>query len=527
MNSKHIDRRGFLKLTAAAAAAAIPSMSSAAHKTDGKDRPNILLIYADDLGYGDVGCYNPCSKVPTSNLDRLAKEGMLFTDAHSPATVCTPSRYGLLTGRLAFRTGRRGVFVGVGGPSMIKKDRLTLPNMLKKSGYTTATFGKWHLGMTFFDDEGNRLQRSGVKAVRKVDYSRRIPDGPLDRGFDEFFGTACCPTTDWLYAYIDGDRIPVPPTKLLDRSKLPGHYYSLDCRRGMVAPNFDHEQVDMVFLRKSLNFLEKHAKNTPDKPFFLLHSTQAVHLPSFPADKFKGKTDAGPHGDFIFELDYIVGQLLKALDRHGFAQNTIVMVASDNGPELPTVKAMRHDYQHDGAHPWRGLKRDDWEGGHRVPFIVRWPDKVKAGSVTHQTVSFTDIMATCATVVDYGLPDNAAEDSYDILPVLLGEQSEDKAIRPYTLQQARRGFSIRSGKWKYLDHKGSGGNNYDRDGEWGAKEFALEQTAPGAPGQLYNLEKDPGETTNLYFEHPEIVRELEAKLDKFIESGRSAPTRKR
>ncbi|MFW6163229.1 MAG: sulfatase-like hydrolase/transferase, partial [Planctomycetota bacterium] len=190
--------------------------------------PNIVFILADDLGYGDVGCYNPECKVPTPNLDRLAKEGVRFTDAHSPATVCTPARYSLLTGRMAFRTGMRGVFTGVGGPCMIEKERLTLPQMLRDKGYTTACFGKWHIGLTFFDKRGKPIHKGGLEAVRRVDFSRRIPDAPIHRGFDHFFGTACCPTTDWLYAFIDGDRVPIPPTGLLDKAPLPKHPYSRD-----------------------------------------------------------------------------------------------------------------------------------------------------------------------------------------------------------------------------------------------------------------------------------------------------------
>jgi len=490
-----------------------------------KDLPNILFILADDLGYGDVACYNPKSKIPTPNLDRFAKEGMRFTDAHSPSTVCTPTRYSILTGRMEFRTGVRGVFTGVGGPCLIRKNRLTLPQMLREKGYTTACFGKWHIGMTFLDKNGRRITTGGVKGVQQIDYSRPIPDAPIHRGFDRFYGTVCCPTTDFLYAYIDGDSIPVPPTKLLDKSKLPKHPYGNDCRRGMVADNFNHEEVDLVFLDKSTKFLEQHVKNSPDKPFFLYHSMQAVHLPSFAADRFKGKTNAGPHGDFIFEMDYVVGELLKALKRLGVADNTLVMFASDNGPEVPTIIDMRNTHKHDGARPWRGVKRDQWEGGHRTPFIVRWPDRVKGGTTSSQLMSLTDVMATCAEIVGAELPDDAAEDSYNMLPVLLGTQG-DRPVRRYLLQQTMSfAMSIRAGKWKYLDHKGSGGNNYNRGGSWGMKQYALKDTDPDAPGQLYNLETDPGETKNMYSRHPELVKQLKAKLDTFKKSGRSAPLR--
>ena len=291
----------------------------------------------------------------------------------------------------------------------------------------------------------------------------------------------------------------------------------------MVADNFDHEEVDLVFLEKSKTFIQQHVQNTPERPFFLYHSMQAVHLPSFPADEFKGKTQSGPHGDFIFEMDYIVGELLQTLEELGIDENTIVMFASDNGPEVPTVLDMRKTYQHDGARPWRGVKRDQWEGGHRTPFIVRWPGKVAANSTSDQMTSLTDIMATCAEIIGTEIPKNAAEDSYSILPVLMGTQG-DKPIRQYLLEQTiSLAMSIRDGNWKYLDHIGSGGNNYDRPGEWGMSPYKLIDTDPDAPGQLYDLKADPGETINLYSKHPERVAEMKKKLEEFKKSGRSAP----
>ena len=486
------------------------------------DRPNIVFILADDLGYGDVGCYNPASKVATPNIDQLAREGMRFTDAHSPSTVCTPSRYSLLTGRMAFRIPYRGVFTGAGGPCLIREDQLTLPQMLRDQGYATAMTGKWHVGMSFFDQTGKRIEKQDVEGVKQIDFSRPIPDGPIHRGFDRFFGTACCPTTDFLYAFVDGDRIPVPPTAMLDKSSLPKHPYAFDNRAGMIAPGFDLEEVDLVFLKKSQEFLEDHAKSHPEKSFFLLHSTQAVHLPSFAAKQFQGSTKAGPHGDFIHEFDFIVGELMKTLERLGLADNTVVMLSSDNGPETTSIINMRGDFGHDGARPWRGIKRDQWEGGHRVPFIVRWPKKIAAGSTCDQTVCLTDVMATCAAMTGAKLPTNAAEDSFDLLAVLLGNANASQ-VRPYTLHQTiNLSLAIRRGPWKYLDHRGSGGNNYDQ-GE--LRRFALPDTAPNAPGQLFNLDTDPGETTNLYFQHPEIVSELKSLLESSKASGRSAPNR--
>ena len=497
------------------------------------EHPNVLVIYADDLGYGDVGRYNPESKVPTPHMDRLAADGILFTDAHSPSTVCTPSRYSVMTGQMAFRLNYAGVFTGVQGPCLISSQRLTLPKMFKESGYETALFGKWHIGMTFRNDKGQPVYElqdeivaehgrldSGNKLVEIVDYTKRIAGGPLDHGFDHFFGTACCPTTDWLYSYIDGDIIPNPPTALLDRKKegLPTHPYSKDNRLGYKSDDFDLQEVDVVFLEKSQAFLRDHAIRNPERPFFLFHSAQAVHLPSFPGKDFRGKTNAGPHGDFIFQFDHIVGELLATLDELGLSENTLVIVTSDNGPEVPTSIAMRGDHSHNGSGPWRGMKRDQWEGGHRVPFIARWPGKIEAGSESEQTICQTDIMATCASIVGYELPEDAAEDSFDLLPALLG-QDRGKPIRPYTLHQTNRlALAIRKGPWKYLDHQGSGGNSYEQER---LLPFALSDSAPGAPGQLYNLDTDPGERNNLYFERPELVKELKALLEETKRSGRS------
>jgi len=498
--------------------------------------PHILLILADDLGYGDVGCYNAASQIATPHLDRLAAQGMRFTDAHSPSTVCTPSRYSLLTGRMCFRTGYRGVFSGVGGPALIAADRLTLPQLLRGAGYATACFGKWHIGMTFQTAAGTPAHQAKVQStapadwrdggaalerVRQVDFTKPILDGPIHRGFDTFFGTACCPTTDWLYAYIEQDRVPLPPTRQLDHQTLPQHPYSYDNRRGLLADDFDLEAVDLKFLEKSKGWMEQHVRSKPTQPFFLFHSMQAVHLPSFANAAFKGRSDAGPHGDFLVELDHIVGELVDQLERLGIADNTLVIFTSDNGPEVTTTVRMRSDHQHDPAKPWRGMKRDAWEGGHRVPLIIRWPGHVPAGSTSEQLTSLTDVMATCAAIVDTELPEQAAEDSFNMLPVWLGQQG-DQAVRPILLQQTiSLALSIREGRWKYLDHRGSGGNDYQRNTALQA--YQIDDSAPDAPGQLYDLLTDPGETQNLYYRKPEITARLQRKLAETKASGRSRP----
>lgn len=491
------------------------------------EKPNILLILTDDLGYGDVACYNQESNIPTPQLDRLAAEGMKFTDAHSPATVCTPTRFSIMTGALCFRTGKSPVFTGAGGPCLIKEGRLTLPELLQDAGYATAMFGKWHIGLTFYDKEGQAIHDNSLQAIKRIDFSRRIDGGPLDHGFDQFFGTACCPTTDWLYAYIDGDRIPNPPVGPIDKSPYPKNPYTNDFREGLASEEFNAAEVDMVFLEKSRAFMREHVKSKPDQPFFLFHSMQAVHLPSIPAEQFRGKTEAGPHGDFIYQMDWIVGELMSELEALGIAENTLVILCSDNGPEVPTVINMRKTHQHDGARPWRGVKRDQWEGGHRTPLIMKWPQRIQAGSVSDQIINLTDLFATCAAIVEIDLSNDMVEDSYNMLPVLEGGFT-DGMLRPYMIQQTHwsQEKSIRVAQWKYLDHKGSGGNDYDRDrSDWSMKPYKLPDTDPDAPGQLYDLATDPGETTNLYSKRSDKVKELKTLLDASVASGRSAPLR--
>lgn len=482
-------------------------------------RPNVVFILADDLGYGDVACYNPESKIPTPNLDKLATQGIRFTDAHSASTVCTPSRYSLLTGRMCFRTGLRGVFTGVDGP-LIEPGRLTAAGLLRRHGYATACVGKWHVGMTFLRPDGQPVapRGGGLDKVKQVDFTQPIQNGPVDAGFDYFFGTACCPTTDWIYAYIENDRWVEAPTETVSPKTKDWLEYE-HFRTGLKAPGFDFRTVDLVFLEKSIRFLENHARDHPDRPFFLYHATQSAHLPALPAPQFVGKTAAGPLGDFILEFDHVVGELMQTLDRLGLADNTLVIVSSDNGPEI-VITRMREQYGHDSARPWRGLKRDNWEGGHRVPFIARWPGKIPPGTVADQTVCLTDFMATCAAILGVSLPADAGEDSRNILPALLGGKSRPPA-REYTLHQTIvNALAIRSGPWKLLDHRGSGGNNYDSPV---LRKYRLPDTDPEAPGQLYHLELDPGERQNEYRRQPEIVAKLKAQLEQAKSGGRSRP----
>jgi len=490
--------------------------------------PNIVIVYADDLGYGDLSCCNPKAAYQTPRLDRMAKEGVRFTDAHSPSTICSPSRYGLFSGQQICRStgGGGGAFEGPGGPSYLKPGTLTLGDMLKEKGYHTGVFGKWHVGLTWLDKDGKRLG-GGFENALLIDYEKSTPlvDGPNKRGFDESFITPNCPTTDPLYIYIENGMVPVPASQRHKRENLPnpGGKWRWDNDEGWMAPGYEFVKADLLFYEKTRKFITEHRKKTPQKPFFAVLCTQICHAPVLPAPEFNGATDAGPRGDFVRELDTLVGRLLDLLADLGIDEETLVLFNSDNGPETVHVDWMREDHDHDPAGGWRGMKRDGWEGGHRVPFIARWPGRIPKGQVSGQMTSTTDIFATLASVVGYKLPDEVAVDSYDMLPAMLGLQDEVDSIRPYMLTQSFRGqFQIRQGEWKYLDHKDSGGNDYSKGI---LQKYALPETAPEAPGQLYNLAKDPGETKNLFFSEPEKCRELQDLLKKLTakENGRSAP----
>jgi arylsulfatase A len=317
--------------------------------------------------------------------------------------------------------------------------------------------------------------------------------------------------------------VPVPASQRHKSDNLPnpGGKWRWDNDEGWMAPGYDFVKADLLFYDKTRTFITEHRKKTPDKPFFAILSTQICHAPVLPAPEFNGATGAGPRGDFVYELDTLVGRLLDLLKELGIDDQTLVLINSDNGPETVHTDWMRQDHQHDAAGGWRGMKRDGWEGGHRVPFIARWPGRIPPNQVSDQMTSTTDIFATLASIVGYQLPDDVAVDSFDMLPAMLGKQDQAKSIRPYLLTQSFAGqFQIRQGKWKYLDHPGSGGNKYDRDP---LQRYALPETAPGTPGQLFDLGKDPGETTNLYATEAAKRTELKELLEHLKTSGRSAP----
>jgi arylsulfatase A-like enzyme len=445
-------------------------------------KPNIIYILADDLGYGDVQCLNPeRGKIATPNMDKLASQGMIFTNTHSSSSVCTPTRYGILTGRYNWRTHlQSGVLSGYSEP-LIDAARLTVPALLKQNGYTTGIIGKWHLGMDIPKDEP----------------SPRITNGPTTRGFDSYFGISA--SLDMPpFAFIENDHFtePLTTTKKWQRT-------------GPAAAGFEAIDVLPTVTRKAVEYI--HAQSKAGKPFFLYLPLNSPHTPILPAKEWQGKSGISPYGDFVMQTDWTVGQILDAIDKEGISGNTLVILTSDNGcskaANIPELQSKGHF-----PSAWfRGSKSDLWDGGHRIPFIVRWPATVAAGSTCNQLVCLTDLMATCADLVGTKLPDNAGEDSFSFLQALKGKPIPSS--RAGVIHHSINGyFSYRQGKWKLLLSKGSGGWSSPTE-----KEFK----DGSAEAQLYDMEKDPGETNNLYKTQPEIVAQLLEQLESDVQRGRS------
>jgi len=456
------------------------------------EHPNIVYILADDLGWGDMRCYNRDSAVPTPNLDRLASQGMRFTDMHSPSSVCTPTRYGILTGRYAWRSSlKKGVLWGY-SPNLIEPGRMTVASMLKAQGYATCGIGKWHLGF-------------GVR--EKVDYDQPLRPGPNDHGFDYFFGIPASLDMD-PYVYVENDHVVEKPTAHTEGRNSPRGVF---WRPGAMAPSFKIEEVLPTLANKAISYIKDRAKK-PSQPFFLYLALTAPHTPWVPLPAFRGKSKAGDYGDFVAQVDDVAGQVLRALTDAGLEKNTLVIFTSDNGAHwTPEDKAK---YPHLANAHWRGMKADIWDAGHRIPFLARWPGKIPAGAVSAEIGCLTDFMATAAELVGARLPANAAEDSFSLLPVLLGRKLT-KPVREAVVHHSSEGmFSIRQGEWKLCLGLGSGGFSQPKK----------VQPKPGeAPGQLYNLREDPEEKRNVYLEHPEIVQRLTALLQRYQREGRSRP----
>jgi len=487
-----INRRTFLKLSSAGIASLVFPFNIRCNRIYEENLPNIIFIMADDMGYGDVGCYNPESKIPTPNMNRIAKEGVRFTDAHTPSAVCTPTRYGVLTGRYCWRTWlKSGVFGGYNQP-LIEPERLTVASLLKKHEYETACIGKWHLGLKWATKQPK--PPAPYYDQMNIDFTKPIKGGPNALGFDYFFGTAGCTNDDPPFCFIENDHTVGIPNMIspIDPAN--------EGRTLLMVPGWKFEEADTTFTKKAIQFIENHVKRQPDKPFFLYFPTSAPHRPWFAPDFVKGKSKAGPRGDMVVLFDWIVGQIDQTLKRLNLKENTLLIITSDNGPREGVNG-------HKSTGNWRGFKGGIWEGGHRVPFIARWPGKIRPGSISNETICLTDLMATFAAIIDEKLPDNAGEDSYNILPALMGEKL-DHPIREAIVHHSGAGvFAIRQGPWKLII--GTKGGGYHK----GPQSDSI--------GQLYNLKDDPAEQHDLWDKHPEIVKRLKKLLEKYQREGHS------
>jgi len=446
-------------------------------------RPNVVIILADDMGYGDPKCYNPESKIDTPNIDRLAAEGMRFTDAHSCGAVCVPSRYALLTGRYPFRMPSSAWRKR----ALIERGRTTIASFLKQQGYLTGCIGKWHLG---FDE--------GIVPVK----SKTLSGGPVHRGFSTFFGQPGS-LDQPPYFYIRNNQAVALPTERIGDSASPdwkppqGAFF----RKGPIAPGFRHIDVSPKYTSEAVETITKYGQGTRDKPFLLYVALPSPHTPWLPTQRFQGKSRIGMYGDFVMQVDDTVGQILAALDKQQLTKNTLTIFSSDNGPIW-----FREDiakYKHRSTDKYRGIKGDAWEGGHRVPFIARWPGHVKPASSSDQMICHADMLATLAGLLKVSLPHGAGQDSYSFSPVLTGQTTGKPVRETLIVQSGKRVLAIREGPWKLIPVLGSAG--FIR-----AKKVKAQ---PGGPtGQLYNLDRDPSETTNLWKSHPQIVRRLEGLL---------------
>jgi arylsulfatase A-like enzyme len=457
--------------------------------------PNIIFILADDLGYGDVSTFNPDGKINTPNIDQLADEGIKFTDAHTSSAVCSPTRYGILTGRYNWRTRlKQGVLWSWDAP-LIDKNRTTVGSMLKSKGYTTGAIGKWHLGLGWQKDENDI-----------VDVTKTLTASPNDNGFDYFFGiTASLDIPP--YFYIENDRITTSNYDTIPKRDDMGFW-----REGAIGDDFQHEEVLPVLTKKAIEFITTEAKKP--NPFFLYFPLPAPHTPILPTTEFQGKSQTNEYGDFVLMVDDVVGQVMKALKIQGISENTLIIFTSDNGCSPWADFDGLASLGHDPSGIYRGHKADIYEGGHRVPFVVRWPNKIKAGSQTNSTICTTDFLATCGEVVNYKFEDNEAEDSFSFLS-LMDANSNDSFDRESIVHHSINGsFAIRKGDWKLIMDAGSGG--------WSFPTLAQVVEIDTLPTvQLYNLTTDPTESINLQETEPLKVAELTKLLTKLVEEGRS------
>ncbi|MCB1228759.1 MAG: arylsulfatase [Verrucomicrobiae bacterium] len=512
------------RFTLALTVAALLAVSGASAKN-----PHIVIILADDMGWGDPQCYQADSKIPTPNLDRLAAEGVRFTDAHTPSSVCTPTRYTLLTGRYCWRTWlKQGVLDGF-GPPLIGENENTLATMLKRVGYRTACVGKWHLGMQWHDQDGNAIGERGPQKFRSgegIDFERDITGGPVDVGFDTYFGISA--SLDMSpYAYLRDRRVETLPTEWHEQVEDTTFLAGVS---GVKSPGFDIHDVLPRFGDEAVSVIESHAGH--DEPLFLYLPLNSPHLPVAPSVDAKGKSQAGDYGDFVWETDREVGRVMAALETAGMSDDTLILFTSDNGglwhwwdfhadddggkipltPRGDYVKQFGHQSNAD----WRGTKADIYEGGHRVPFLVRWPARVKGGQVSDALVELTDVFATVAELVGQSGEGTSGMDSFSFLPVLTGEA---ETARPFSIHHSLRGmFALRKDDWKYIEGRASGG--FTRPN--------ILKPKPGEPeGQLYHLGGDPQEKANRWPQEPDRLTAMSQLLDQVRDTSARQAAEKR
>ncbi len=494
-------RREFIRRAASGAAAlslagTLPTLFGA---TEPGARPNIVLIMADDLGYGDLGCFG-AELIKTPNIDGLAAGGVTFTDAHAPASLCTPTRYSVLTGRYCWRSPlKSGVLQGY-DPLLIDPARPTIASLLKGAGYRTACIGKWHLGLG---------------EVKPVDYSQPLTPGPRALGFDYFFGIPA--SLDMPpYCWVENENV-------VGSLSLPKQPFNTLQREGPMTPGWRDEEVGPTLVRKAERFINRCARNNPDDPFFLYLPYQAPHTPCTPPGFIEGRSGAGVRGDMVAELDWAVGRIVETLRQHDLEENTLLIVTSDNGALTTGPHSWdgepleKYDLVHNGHLPnghLRGQKADIWDGGHREPLIARWPERIKPGRKSDRLFCLTDLLATCASAAGVELPLDAGEDSFCQLPAMTAEAPVG-AVRESVVHHSGAGmFSFRQDRWKLVLGRGSGGFSAPQ----------LVEPARGAPrGQLYDMSDDQPELTNLWTEKPEVVNAMLASLEEIVGQGRSTP----
>ncbi len=463
------------------------------------EHPNVVLVMADDLGIGDIRATNPDCKIKTPHLEQLAREGLTFLDAHTPSSVCTPTRYGLLTGRYNWRSRlARGVLSGR-SPHLIPADRPTLGHLMRRAGYHTAMIGKWHLGWDWHKDGD------------KIDFTKPVKNGPDINGFDQYYGH--CGSLDMPpYVWVDTGRITAVPDReegVTPKQDRYGWY-----RRGPIGSDFHIPEVLPHLFNKAMTYIRERSTDAKHgKPFFLYLALPAPHTPIVPLPPFKDASGLNPYADFVMQVDHHMGQLLATLKESGLADNTIVIFTSDNGCSPVANFELLKEKGHDPSGGFRGHKADIYEGGHRVPLIVRWPGKIEPGTKTNALACLTDLYATLEEVTGQPRQEVGGEDGFSLLPVWRGaERSSRESLVSHSINGK---FAIRKGPWKLCLCSGSGGWSAPRD---------KQATARGLPPmQLYNLDDDPGEQQNLVEKHPEKVRELLRLLDQIVRRGRSTP----